>query len=239
MCWSETATLSMVGLGTAATIVAARRGEPKAIWLTMGYFTAMEVLQAAGYRVVDQCGSPVNQSVTVLSYLHIAFQPLFINAFAMALVGDQVTPRMRRAVYGLAGLATALLLLRLVPMEWAGLCRPGDALCGPEFCTISGDWHLGWQMPINDMWRAMLPFLDTFGQFPAYMLAAFLLPLIYGAWRFVVLHALTGPILAAIITDNGNEMPAVWCLFSIGILIIGLSPMIRRQFAPRAASEPA
>ncbi|MEL6418044.1 MAG: DUF5765 domain-containing protein, partial [Pseudomonadota bacterium] len=42
----------MVGLGTAATVAAARRGEPKAIWLTMGYFTAMEALQAAGYRVV-------------------------------------------------------------------------------------------------------------------------------------------------------------------------------------------
>ena len=69
-----------------------------------------------------------------------------------------------------------------------------------------------------------------FSGFPTYLLVAFLLPLAYGAWRLVVFHALAGPILASALTDNPNEMPAIWCLFSIGILLIGLSPMIRHRF---------
>ena len=45
-----------------------------------GYFTVMEGLQVWGYTVVDSCGTPQNQAVTLLSYLHIAFQPMVFNA---------------------------------------------------------------------------------------------------------------------------------------------------------------
>ena len=49
MCWSATASIAMVGIGVVATGVTAARGEPRAIWLTLGYFTVMEALQATGY----------------------------------------------------------------------------------------------------------------------------------------------------------------------------------------------
>lgn len=61
------------------------------------------------------------------------------------------------------------------------------------------------------------------------MIAAFGVPLIYGAWRFVLVHAFAGPILAAALTTNPNEMPAIWCLFSIAILLISLSPQVRHH----------
>ena len=85
MCWSMGVSAAMVAFGGAATVVSARRGDPLAIPVTLGYFTFMEALQVAGYAVIDECTSPVNQSVTVLSVLHIVFRPIFINAFAMAL----------------------------------------------------------------------------------------------------------------------------------------------------------
>ena len=85
MCWSAGASIAMTAAGGAAMVVSAARGDPKAIWLTLGYFTVMEALQAAGYAVVDQCGSNANQGITLLSYLHIAGQPIVINAFAMAI----------------------------------------------------------------------------------------------------------------------------------------------------------
>jgi hypothetical protein len=64
------------------------------------------------------------------------------------------------------------------------------------------------------------------------MLSVFVLPLIYGAWRFAVFHLIVGPILAYNLTNNPNEYPAIWCLFSIGIVLVALSPMVRRQVAP-------
>ena len=191
----------------------------------------MEALQAIGYTVVDECGSSTNQSVTLLSYLHIAFQPIFINAFAMALMADAVTPRMRRWVYALAALASLLLLARLAPFSWAGHCAPGDTLCGPSFCTVSGDWHIAWEMPLNDMWGVFGGGVLDSAPSP-YVLAIFALPLAYGAWRFVLIHAALGPGLASALTSDPNEMPAIWCLFSIGLMMIGMSPFIRRQLAP-------
>lgn len=226
MCWSETASVGMVAIGGAATAITYLRGDPKAIWITMGYFTLMEGLQAVGYAHVDQCGSPENRVITQLSYLHIALQPLFINAFAMAIAPDPVPLRIQRWVYGLCALASAILLARLIPIPALGACQPGDILCGAAWCLVSGEWHIGWEVPLNDLWRTLgLPL-----QFPLYMASVFALPLFYGAWRFVLLNALAGPVMARLLTNDPNEMPAIWCLFSIALLVIGLSPSIRVRF---------
>ena len=229
----------MVGLGAVATVVTLKRGEAAAIPATLGFFTAMEALQVAGYWVIDDCGTSTNQTVTLLSYLHIAVQPIFINAFAMAIVAVPVSPTMRRAVYSLAALASVLIMLRLVPFEWAGQCAPGFGVCGPQMCTVSGNWHLAWEVPLNDMWGSIgLPLREIIPLDP-YVLASFGLPLIYGAWRLVVFHALLGPLLAMWLTENPNEMPAIWCLFSVGIILVSLSPLIRvRVFGARQSDQP-
>jgi hypothetical protein len=52
----------------------------------------------------------------------------------------------------------------------------------------------------------------------------------------VVFHALIGPLLAAQLTPNPNEIPAIWCLFSIGIAMIAVFPPVRRWFEWRGRS---
>lgn len=234
MCWSAGASIAMTAAGGAAMVFSAARGDPRAIWLTIGYFTVMEALQAVGYAVVDQCGSTANQGITLLSYLHIAGQPVAINAFAMAIAPRAISPALRRTVYALAALATAMLLLRLVPLESTGPCQPGGVLCGARLCLVSGTWHIGWEVPLNDLPRS----LGLTTPFPAYALAVFVLPLAYGAWRFVLFHALAGPVLADALTDNPLEMPAIWCLFSIGIILIALSPGVRYGILRAARPTP-
>lgn len=230
MCWSESASIAMVGLGASVSAIAAYRGQPPAIWLTLGYFTVMEALQAAGYAVVDDCGSLANKSLTLLSYLHIVFQPFFINAFAMELVPGPVRARLKRSVYALCALSSAVMLLQIAPASLLGSCRLGAPLCGETLCLVSGNWHIAWNIPYNGLFVPFEEVLGLHSGFPSYLITVFILPLVYGAWRFVAFHALAGPILARFLTDNPNEAPAVWCLFSIGILLIGLSPAIRRRF---------
>ena len=233
MCWSETETYSMAALGAAATFVTWRKGEPAGIWGTLGFFTAMEGLQAWGYGVIDQCGAPGNTTVTVLSYLHIVLQPIVVNLFCLTLVGPAVDARTRRWVLGLASLTSLTLLARLIPAPWLGVCPPGVPLCGPEFCTISGNWHLGWTMPLNNF-LSLSHWFGGIGQFPDYLLACLLLPCLYGAWRFALLNGLVGPLLASGLTSNPNEMPAIWCLFSVMLVLIGISPLIRSRVFPPA-----
>jgi hypothetical protein len=69
------------------------------------------------------------------------------------------------------------------------------------------------------------------------MFVSFLLPLLYGAWRFTVFHALFGPLLAARLTGNVNEVPAVWCLFSLGLVLMALSPAFRQNFEWRLSRK--
>lgn len=223
MCWSVEASVAMACVGGAGAAVTYHRGDPPAIWLTLGYFTLMEVLQIVGYGVVDACGTRTNRAVTVASYLHIAVQPIFINAFAMELIPKPVKARVWKWVMLLSAGATAAMLIQLLPVESLGRCAAGTALCGASLCTVSGDWHIAWDLPYNGLFVPLEAAIGTNFGFPAYILAAFGLPLVYGAWRFVVFHAIAGPVLASLLTSNPNEMPAIWCLFSIFIVCVGLS----------------
>lgn len=231
MCWSAEASVAMVGIGAIASVVTWHRGDPPAIWLTIAFFTIMEALQVAGYAVVDQCGTPENRSVTMLSYLHIVIQPFFINAFAMELVPHAVKRRARVGVYTACAVSSLVMLAQLMPADGMGSCLPGSPLCAERWCTVSGDWHIAWDVPYNGLLVPAEQLIGIYAGFPSYMIAAFVVPLIYGAWRFVIVHAVAGPILATNLTTNPNEMPAIWCLFSIAILLIAISPFIKRSVA--------
>lgn len=228
MCWSMGVSVAMVGAGAVATGVALHRGDPPAVPAAFAYFTVMEGLQAAGYMYVDQCGSGPNQALTLLSYLHITFQPFFINAFAMAILARAVPPALRIAAWVACFVSAATMLLQIYPFDWAGLCTPGTSLCGTPLCLVSGSWHIGWSVPYNGLFAPIELWRNFNLPFPSYMLSVFVVPLLYGAWRFVVFHALAGPILASLLTDNPLEMPAIWCLFSIALLSVGLLPPLRR-----------
>lgn len=221
----------MVAAGSVATVVAIRRRETPAIPATFAYFTFMEALQAAAYPVIDQCGSPRNQVLALLSYLHIAFQPFFANAFAMAILGRAVGMPMRIGAYIVCGVSATTMLLQIFPFPWAGLCPPGVALCGRELCVVSGDWHLGWTIPYTNLVPPIGPVFGFTLVFPTYFIATFVVPAFYGAWRFSLFHLLFGPVLARALTSNVNEFPAIWCLFSVGIIIIGLHPWFRARVA--------
>ena len=230
----------MVGVGVAVTAATARRGAPVAVPVTFGYFTLMEVLQGAGYRLLGACGTPANEVVTYLSLLHIAFQPFFINAFAMELAGRRVPAGARVAVFTACGVAAVTMLLRLYPFPWATPCDPGSVMCGPALCTTPGDWHIAWSAPLNALFTWQPPGLGVTLGWTGYIATVFAMPLLYGAWRFVLFHAVAGPLLALSLTSNPDEMPAIWCLFAIGILAIGLSPWLRgRLSAPGGWGRPA
>lgn len=227
MCWSPAASVAFVAAGSAATMICIQRREPPAVWLTVAYFTLMEALQATSYPVIDQCHDPANRTLTGLSYLHVAFQPLVINAFAMHLVPHNITPVIRQRVIFVAALCTALMLVQLAPLPAFGNCIPGTAMCARDWCTVSGDWHLAWEVPLNGLYNPISERVGANLAFPSYMFAAIVLPLFYGAWRFCLFNFTFGAVLSQLLTSNPNEMPAIWCLFSVAIVLVSLSPAIR------------
>ncbi len=230
MCWSGEASTVLATIGLATTAYAAHKKEPAALWICLGYFSLMEALQAYTYMVIDSCGNPNNQLATLLGYLHIAFQPFFINAISMYFIPQNAARKIAPYAYAICFASTILMLIHLYPLPALGQCEIGRPLCAPHLCSVSGNWHIAWDIPLNqwyDSWTFdWSPFIDN--AYLPYLLAGFILPLAYGSWRFTMYHALMGPLLAKLLTDNPNEWPAVWCLLSIGILLVVAKTPIRK-----------
>lgn len=239
MCWSGQASAALAAGGFAGSIYFYRKGESAALCVPLAYFAGMEALQAFTYTVINQCSNPDNQIATLLGYLHIAFQPFFINAVSMYFIPDAVRKKIQYFVYALCFVAAWFWIMRLYPFDWAIPCyyvkysipflktvHPSIPFCGPEICSTSGVWHIAWQIPAR--------FTMLFDN--SYVFVAFLLPILYGSWRMTLYHLITGPILAALTTNNANEWAAVWCLYSIGLLgLLIKSPLrnllyVRRWF---------
>lgn len=210
MCWSGEASLAVATLGVSGAFWARSRGSPTGRWGTVLYFSAMELLQAATYLVIDRCGLPANQWLTRLSYAHIAFQPFFINLLGLSFVPAEKARAIRPWVLAICGIGAAAMLSKLHVPSTAWACDASVVpLCGTNTCSFSGDWHIAWRLYLNAVDNSFL----------CYFIPAFFLPLFYGSWRWTLYHLLVGPLPAFFLTSNKDEMPAIWCLTSIGFLL--------------------
>jgi len=168
---------------------------------------------------------PLNQVLTLLGSLHIAFQPFFINSVSLHFVPDRISQRIQPWVYGSCFVGTIAVILLVYPFEWTGTCAIGQVpFCDEHLCSVSGNWHIAWGAPLNDLKWLYL----------GYFIPAFAVPLLYGSWKFTLYHILIGPGLASLLTDNINEWPAVWCLMSIGLLLIVIKTPLRQLLYTRS-----
>lgn len=231
MCWSGEASAVLAMTGFTSTVYFYRKGESPTLCAALAYFSLMELLQAYTYTVIDQCFNPNNQIATLLGYIHIAFQPFFANAVCMHFIPSSLRRKIQPAVYGLCFIAAVVFLLRIYPINGISYCfeksysflfahgvRFNMPFCGPEICSTSGQWHIAWAIPAN----------SNIEMANAYIYTAFFLPLLYGSWKLVSYHFVTGPLLAFLTTNNMNEWAAVWCLYSIGLLLLLIKTPIRK-----------
>lgn len=229
MCWSGEASTVLAAVGIAGTAYAAYKKEPTVLWVSLGYFSLMEALQAFTYAYIDECSTAPNQIATLLGYIHIMFQPFFITAVSLHFLKDPRKNLLTVPLYFACFVSVVVMTIQLYPFEWAGPCAIGRPLCGPQLCSVSGEWHIAWDVPTNGIgnyfYELGIPVIKS--GFITYPIVGFLLPLLYGAWRITLYHAIAGPGLAALLTSNPNEWPAVWCLLSIGLLLIVVKTPVR------------
>lgn len=219
MCWNGWASSAIAVAGFSSAYFLKKNGQPKEIYIPPAYFVLMEGLQAVTYTVVGQCGNPVNELLTQLAIIHIAFQPFFINMIGMEFIDPAVKKRIQKYVYGICALTSVFCLMRLVPAwELLGRCEPGTPMCSHVVtCAYRGQWHIGWHVLLNNFnerWRW-------------YVFAAFLVPVVYGSWKWALYHYLVGPLLASLTTADVNERPAVWCLLSTCIIALLVNTRVR------------
>ena len=230
VCWSGEASTALAVTGFVSSAYFYWKGESKVLCAALAYFSLMELLQAYTYTVIDECFDRRNKIATFLGYMHIAFQPFFYNAVAMYFIPQRMRHRIAPLVYVLCSAAAVVFMVRIYPFDWGNFCfdqsyellfadgiKFSMPFCGEQICSTSGDWHIAWAIPAN----------GSGVMASAYAYAAFMLPLIYGSWKIVLYHILTGPLLSYLTTTNMNEWAAVWCLYSIGLLLLLIKTPIR------------
>jgi hypothetical protein len=229
MCWSGEASTVFAAIGVTGAAYSAlkKNPEPAALWVCLLYFSSMEALQAVSYTVLNQCDSPINQLMTFFGYLHIAFQPFFINAVALYFMPKDSAKIIAPWVYAACFASAITMLIQLYPFSWAGHCALGRPLCGDILCTVKGEWHIAWLVPSNGIGNSMADNAWLGRGFLSYPLTAFVLPALIGSWRFTLFSYVAGPFVAGLTTNNINEWPAVWCLFSIGLVLAIIKTPLR------------
>ena len=119
------------------------------------------------------------------------------------------------------------MIIQVYPFDWSAACNLSGPLCAERLCSVSGNWHIAWDVPVNGLGNAFL-WIPFVGGFPTYALAAFVLPILYGSWRGTLYHVICGPLLALLLTNDVNERPAIWCLLSIAILLLIVKTPIKK-----------
>ena len=232
MCWSGEASAVLATVGISATVYIAKKGESKELWMPLGYFALMELLQAVTYIFIDQCGNPWNQALTYVGYVHIAFQPFFANMAGLYFAPKNIKNKIQKPVYAICGVAAVVILAKLIPGAGLGTCNIGiEGYCGSMACSTSGLWHIAWQLPLNGLMSGAQPYLFGFEyglHAFTYIVVVFIMPVLYGSWRFVLLHVVMGPVISGLTTNDPNEFIAVWCLYSIALCIAVIKSPIRR-----------
>ncbi len=219
MCWSGPASAAIAAAGFSSAYMLKRKGQPREIYLPPAYFVLMEGLQALTYIVVGQCGNSFNTLFTTLAVIHISFQPFFINMLGMEFIDKEVKAAISKYVYILCGFAAAFCLARMLPAyDLLGRCELGTALCShSETCAYRGQWHIGWHVLLNGFNPNWI----------FYVIAGFVVPALYGSWRWVLYHYIVGPFASSLTTADVNERPAVWCLFSTMIIALLVNTPVR------------
>jgi hypothetical protein len=210
MCFSENMSLA---IGTTGLLASLYFYKKKHIYASIGigYFALMEILQFFQYKVIDQCNNQYNKFLTIIGYLHICFQPLFINIWLFAFTANPNFIFLYMAFF--AGL---LLASRIFFVKDNELCDgKNEPLCGKNTCTFSGERHLAWNLRLRAPgtgWVTPSIGLHFFMWVTPVLVMFQIKPLLA--------MLLTGPYLGLLLTNNIHEQPAIWCYTGIAQMII-------------------
>jgi len=212
------------------------------------FFFTMEFLQAIQYYYIapelktsgecsnsalrsltpTPCDDPINKILTLLGFLHICLQPYFCHVINCSLTKSCKYRDRYRIIKRLCLIGGFLLFIRyflsFIPaLNTMDLTRQPSTewLRGEILCTYKNEkmYHLGWSVPMADpSYYVMGASIHSFLMFaPFFVLYEKKGMIIQGLFLFI-----TGPMMAAFISDNLMEQASIWCFFSIAQISIML-----------------
>jgi uncharacterized membrane protein YoaK (UPF0700 family) len=77
--------------------------------------------------------------------------------------------------------------------------------------------HIAWKLPLFAKSEYVIPGMSL------HFFLFFIPALVAGLYIIPIFIFISGPLLGTILTDDSNESPAIWCLFSVLQILIMLS----------------
>jgi len=174
----------------------------------------MEFLQAIQYSFIDRCDHPINKVLTFVGFVHVCFQPFFLNLIISATDPHPDKQSQFRFILKFTLLGGIMMIIRYLlapysPIPYRSECNT-EWMRGDKLCTYSGNVHLAWTVPLYEAsYLAPSPNLHfSLMFFPFFIIDPRLI--ISG-----LILLLTGPVLSMYLTNNLHEQPSIWCFFSI------------------------
>jgi hypothetical protein len=194
----------------------------------------MELLQAVQYISIDNNMETLNYLTTIVSYIHICFQPVFLNLFQEAFSKNK-TQIYKQVVYPLCLIGGIGMLLRLKSVNnvYDNLYNKilinyqnSTCLCSNHFDHFESDYtlaflddiskHIGWNISLHK-----ITYLSYGLNIHGFL--TFVLP-------FVIERTITIPTSVYIFgisagiyySNNIHVQPAIWCFVHIPLMIVSL-----------------
>jgi len=205
------------------TLVGHRTQPTAYIALPIAYFAAMEFIQVAQHSIAapsldsPECDTFLNQALTILGAMHIAFQPLALHfGFGGHYTRDLPSsyPMLVRIV-ALGCVIDAAMMLSSWSNGGQGMrgdydwdtCGAYQWTVGNKLCTYRGEVHLAWSIPFPKPSYYYAGALHSFVFFGPFLVAGSAPHALRGFLLFM-----TGPVLAEYLTGwRRHESPSVWC----------------------------
>jgi len=207
MCFSENISLAIGITGILSSVYFYNKNIYASIGI--GYFALMEIIQFFQYKVINNCND-YNKFLTQLGYIHICFQPLFVNLWLFAFTKPNFI-----FIY-MSFFAGLLLASRLFFVDDNELCDgKNEPLCGKKTCSFSGNRHIAWNI------RLRAPGKNWFTPSIGLHFFMWVIPaLTIMQLKPILAILLTGPYLGFLLTNNIHEQPAIWCYTAIGQMLL-------------------
>ena len=237
MCFGKAWTCTSFTVMVVAAVVAWRVGLSWRIAYGAAFLASKELLQLVLLAHSGDCNNLANRIATVLSWVHVALQPmsvlLFVSAFSRR-------PKLYDLPIGLSVVFAIFMATRLKELRPGGIkhacagarADPALSMCRTRSCSKMGRHHVayGFQLESAD--------LTSFIQVPtmfAYFLLSFWVPLLLGDWQLALVHGSAAVASSYAFRHDLGEAAAVWCLnsFWMGLLTlcVALVPIKHLPFA--------
>jgi hypothetical protein len=188
------------------------------------FLASKELIQFLLYTTgLRKCNTIWNKFLTSASWVHICFQPFFVNLFFSALSRNKVMyriPLFLSLIYALFNLP----VLREIGGNSKHRCQTdySSNLCRAQTCSINGKYHLAYGFNLKSA--------DNSGSTPnnfTYNLLSFAPAYIIGDWFLATIHLLVAFLSYRFITNVG-EGSAIWCVNSFWIGLIGMYSVVQK-----------